>query len=95
MYSVCNQPGKIVVIICSPFGAGMITKGTLFRIIGKTVFLGNVPPIIVPLGEDDRDHLAGLQGHFIYVTVRKYLRGLTGGHVSYEDVDGGFLNSLI
>jgi hypothetical protein len=49
----------------------MITERTLLRTIRETVFLGNVPPIIIPLGVDDGNHLTSFQSHLHYVFVRK------------------------
>jgi hypothetical protein len=90
--SVPNQPGKVLVGFCCPLSAGMITESTFLRIIGETVFLGNISPIIVPLREDDRDHLTGLQGHFHYVFVGKCHSRKHRARIIYEDVDGRFLN---
>jgi hypothetical protein len=83
--SVPNQPGKVLVGFCCPLSTGMITEGTLLRTIRETVFLGNVSPIIIPLGEDDRDHLTGLYTHLRYMTVRKYNSTFywTGGSDKY------------
>jgi hypothetical protein len=84
--SVPNQPSKVLVGFCCPLGAGMIAKGTLLRIVGETVFLGNVSPIIIPLGEDDRDHLTGLQRHFNNVFIRKCHGRKNGARIINEDV---------
>jgi hypothetical protein len=93
--SVPNQPGKVFVGFCCPLSAGMITERTLLRTVRETVFFGNGSPIIVPLGEDYRDHLTGLQGHFNYVFIRKCHGRKYWTLIIGKNVDGGFLNSLI
>ena len=69
--SVPNQPGKVLVGFCCPDSTGMISECSLFSTIRGSILFRNSTPIIIPLGEDDRDHLTGLQGHFHYVFVRK------------------------
>jgi hypothetical protein len=69
--SVPNQPSKVLVGFCCPLSTGMITERTLLCTIRGSILFGNVPPIIVPLGKDDGDHLTGLQRHFHYVFVGK------------------------
>jgi hypothetical protein len=84
--SVPNQPSKVFVGFCCPLSTGMITEGTLLRTVRETVLLGNVPPIIVTFGEDYRDHLTGLQGHFNYVFIRKCHGRKHRALVSHKDV---------
>jgi len=71
---------------CRPLSAGMITERTLLRTVRETVLLGNGAPIIIPLGEDYRDHLTGLQGHLHYMFVRKCHGRKNGTLIIHEDI---------
>ena len=58
--SVPNQPGKVYVRFYCPLSTETITEGTLFCTVRQTIFFWEWLPIIVPLGEDNRDHETGL-----------------------------------
>jgi hypothetical protein len=84
--SVPNQPSKVLVGFCCPLSAWMITESTLLCTVWETVFFRNISPIIVPLGEDDRDHLASLQGHFDDMFIGKCHGRKNRALVSHKDV---------
>jgi hypothetical protein len=82
--SVPNQPSKVLMGFCCPLSTRMITEGTFLRIIGKTILLGNVPPIIVSLGEDNGDHLTSFQSHLHCVFVRKFCGSNHRARINYK-----------
>jgi hypothetical protein len=93
--TVLNQPVSVVDTLCRPFGAGVIAECTLLRAVWGAVCLVQGSVVVIPLGGNDGEHLATLQGHFNNVLVGKTDGTLCRKFVCYEDVNSRFLNSLV
>jgi hypothetical protein len=64
----------------------MIAESTLLRAVWSVVCFEKGSIVVIPLGGNDREHLAALQGHFDYVLVRKADGTLCGKFTCYKDV---------
>jgi hypothetical protein len=81
-----NQPVSIMNGLCCPLGTRMVTESTLLGAVRSVVCFEKGSIVVIPLGGNDRKHLAALQGHLDNVLVRKTESTLCRKFTCYEDV---------
>jgi hypothetical protein len=64
----------------------MIAECTFLGAVRSVVCFEKRSVVMIPLGGNDREHLAALLGHFDYVLIRKADSTLCGKFTCYKDV---------